>query len=77
MARTANSELYVGSRERLDFACKVCRVQCDTAPLDGGKTVCPLHCPGHKYVYDAGDRTRYCRTCGQEPPPNFNGGSDV
>jgi len=35
------------------------------------EAVCPEHCPDHEYEYERGDRKHYCKTCGQEPPPDF------
>ena len=50
-----------------DFSCRVCGVQCDSAPPLPARAVCPAHCEDHEYIYKRGFG-HYCTHCGQEPP---------
>lgn len=54
--------------DEFDFKCKVCGVECDTAPLPPDRAVCPEHCEDHEYEYERGERGHFCKHCNQEPP---------
>jgi hypothetical protein len=51
----------------IDFSCRVCGVQCDSAPNPPERAVCPAHCPDHDYVYVREDRRHECKHCGEQP----------
>ena len=55
----------------IDFSCRVCGKQCDTAPQPPDRAVCPEHCEDHEYEYDSMDRRSYCKHCGQERPEDW------
>lgn len=51
-----------------DFSCRVCGVECATAPDPPARAVCPEHCEDHDYEYDAMQRGKFCVHCDQEEP---------
>lgn len=63
--------------DEIDFHCHVCGKQCDSAPPLPERAVCPDHCPDHEYVYERGDRTHYCKNCGQQPPDDYYDENDI
>lgn len=54
------------------FRCTVCKTETPIANVTG-PTWCEKCCPDHDYEYDPGDRTRYCKNCGAEPPYDWHG----
>jgi hypothetical protein len=62
---------------RQHFRCRVCGVQCDTAPIDSGfwrsTAVCPVHCEDHDYEYCPDMRERCCIHCGDPLPYDSRG----
>ena len=52
--------------QRIDFSCRVCGVQCDSAPDPPARAVCPEHCEDHDYEYQRSERGTYCNHCGQQ-----------
>lgn len=52
----------------VDFSCRVCGVQCATAPDPPSRAICPAHCEDHDYEYVADRRGRYCKHCDEEEP---------
>ena len=57
--------------ERIDFSCRVCGVQCDSAPDPPARAVCPDCCEDHDYRYERELRGHYCLSCGQEAPRDY------
>lgn len=57
--------------DEFDFKCKVCGVECDTAPLLPDRPVCPEHCEDHDYEYVRGERGHFCKHCDQQRPEDW------
>ena len=55
----------------VDFSCRVCGKQCDSAPPAPERAVCEEHCEDHEYEYDRGERDRFCKHCGKRIDPDF------
>ena len=47
----------------VDFSCRVCGKQCDTAPMLPARAVCEEHCEDHEYEYDRDERWHLCKHC--------------
>ena len=56
---------------RVEFACKVCGIACDSAPVDGSGAVCEEHCEDHNYIYDRGLGGHFCKHCCAERPHDW------
>ncbi len=54
-----------------EFRCRVCGIDCDTAPKPPEKAVCSAHCEDHDYEYEPELRGRYCTHCSQEAPDDY------
>lgn len=52
----------------VDYSCRVCGVQCASAPDPPARAVCPEHCEDHDYAYERNLRGHYCQHCGEEAP---------
>lgn len=39
--------------------------------MEAATAVCPNCCEDHEYEYEPGERTHWCRHCGQEPPADW------
>lgn len=57
-------------KPEVNFACKVCGVQCPISPADGSGAICEKHCRNHSYYYEPGEGHR-CETCFAEPPDDW------
>lgn len=55
----------------IDYSCRVCGVQCPSAPNPPARAVCPEHCEDHEYIYDRDERRHYCTHCGQDQPADY------
>jgi hypothetical protein len=60
-----------GEVEKIDFSCRVCGVECDSAPDPPARAVCPNCCEDHDYRYERELRGHYCIHCGQEAPHDY------
>jgi hypothetical protein len=58
-------------RPVIDFSCRVCGVQCDTAPDPPDRAVCPEHCEDHEYEYVRSERGHFCKHCNQPRPEDW------
>lgn len=52
----------------MDFTCRICGVECDTAPDPPERAICPKCCEDHDYRYDSSMREHRCIHC-DEPRP--------
>lgn len=55
-----------GTGKATDYSCRVCGVQCPTAPRLPARAVCEAHCEDHQYDYDPMRRGRFCRHCDRQ-----------
>lgn len=51
---------------KIDFTCRVCGVECSTAPDPPERAVCEEHCEDHDYEYDEWRRDRFCKHCDKQ-----------
>lgn len=69
----APPERELQAPERIDFSCRVCGIECDSAPADPlARAVCVEHCEDHDYVYDRHRQGKYCLHCDQEQPHDWS-----
>lgn len=47
----------------IDFSCRVCGKQCDSAPPLPERAVCEDCCEEHDYEYEPSERTHLCKHC--------------
>jgi NMD protein affecting ribosome stability and mRNA decay len=52
----------------IDFSCRVCGKQCDSAPLPPVRAVCEDCCDDHDYQYERELRGHFCVHCGKPAP---------
>lgn len=55
----------------IDFSCRVCGIQCDSAPDPPARAVCPNCCEDHDYRYERELRGHYCFHCGAQAPEDW------
>lgn len=56
---------------QLDYSCRKCGKQCDSAPYPPARAICEDCCPDHDYRYEREERKHRCVNCGREPDPDF------
>lgn len=55
----------------IDFSCRVCGVQCPSAPDPPARAVCEEHCEDHEYEYEREMRGHFCKHCGKPRPEDW------
>jgi hypothetical protein len=56
----------------IDFSCRVCGKECDTAPDPPERAICENCCEDHDYVYVCGERRFSCIHCDKPRPDDWD-----
>lgn len=63
-----------GIESPVDYTCRVCGAECDSAPEPPARAICEKCCVvngGHDPIYNRDFRTWYCEHCGVEQTPDW------
>lgn len=56
----------------IDFACRVCGTECDSAPNPPDRAICPKCCEDHDYKYVREECGYFCDHCGEQRPYDWD-----